>query len=96
MRKSSLLDIVVAVRLNEPSGLLSVRLVFVQHRRVHAMEVELQNRLLVKEEKLKQVKAILMESQTLSPRQHHMHYSSSDEVLCEKSPASLSLFCVCS
>lgn len=88
------------VRLDEPRGVLSMRLLFVQDRRVNAIQVEMQHRLLVKEEKLKQVKAILMESQTLdslhlSPRQCQMQYSSSEEVLCEQGPASLSLFCVC-
>lgn len=101
MRESGLQDNVFVTCLGEPRGGLSTRLVFAQERRVRAIQVEMQNLIWVKEEKLKQVKAILMESQTLdslhlSPRQCEMHDSSSEEVLCEKSPGLLSLFCVCS
>lgn len=100
MCESGLQDNAFGTCLGESRGVLSMRLVSVQNRRVHAIQVEMQNRLLVNEEKLKQVKAVLMECQTLdsphrSPRQCQMQYSSSEEVLCEKRPASLSLFCVC-
>ncbi|XP_029697819.1 kinesin-like protein KIF23 isoform X1 [Takifugu rubripes] len=68
-------------------------------RRVNAIQVDLQTRLLVKEEKLKQVKAIIMESQTLqclrlSPRPCQPQDSSSEEELYEMSPASPLLLCV--
>ncbi|CAF98369.1 unnamed protein product, partial [Tetraodon nigroviridis] len=67
-------------------------------RRLNAVQVEMQRRLLAKEETLKQVKAVLEDSQTLhSPRlSPQMQSSSSQEVLCEQSPDSLSLPCVCS
>lgn len=99
MCESGLQDNPFDTRLGEPRGVLSMRPVSVQDRRVRAIQVEMQNRLLVNEEKLKQVKAILMECQTLdsahrSPRQCQMQYSSSEDVLCEKRPTSL--FCVCS
>lgn len=78
-----------------------MRLVSVQDRRVNAIQVEMQNRILVKEEKLKQVKAIIMESQTtesfrLSPPHCQLQYSSSEEDLYEKSPASPLLLSVSS
>lgn len=84
-----------------PPGVLSMRLVIVQDRRVNAIQEDLQKRLLVKEEKLKQVKAIVMESQTLrclglSPRPRQPRYSSSEEDLHEASPASSLLLSVCS
>lgn len=72
-----------------------------QDRRVNAIQVDLENRLLVKEEKLKQVKAIIMESQTLrclrlSPRPRQPQESSSEEDLYEPRPASPLQLCVCS
>lgn len=78
-----------------------MRLVSVQDRRVNAIQVEMQNRILVKEEKLKQVKAIIMESQTpqplrLSPRHCQLQYSSSEEDFDEKSSASPLLLSVSS
>lgn len=97
MCESGLRGNVSHARLGELGGVLGMTLVFVQERRVNAVQAEMQHRLLAKEEKLKQVKAILVESQDLhSPRQRQMQYWSSKEVLCEQSPASLTLSCVCS
>lgn len=74
----------------------------VQERCVNAMQLEMQNKLWVKDEKLKQLKAIVMESKTLGspdtpPRQTQPQQPSGEEVLPEKrsaSPSPLSVRCV--
>lgn len=65
----------------------------VQERRVNAMQLEMQNKLWVKDEKLKQLKAIVTESKTPGrpdppPRQTQPQRSSREERLPAKRSAS--------
>lgn len=74
--------------------------VAVQDRRVNVMQMEMQNRLLVKEEKLKQLKAIVTESKTPGrpnppPRQTQPKRPSREERLPAKRSASPSPLPVC-
>lgn len=74
----------------------------VQDRRVNAMQMEMQNKLLVKDEKLKQLKAIVTESKTPGrpdppPRQTQPKRPSREERLPAKrsaSPSPLPVRCV--
>lgn len=65
-----------------------------QERRVNVMELEMQKKLQVKDDKLKQVKAILMES-SIQPHQMQPEQQSSEEALLSSAfPLPLSVCCV--
>lgn len=63
----------------------------VQERCVNAMQLEMQSKLWVKDEKLNQLKAIVMESKTVGHPDPRHRQPSGEEVLPEKRSASPSL-----